>query len=242
METETKYGIKKAEQRNQLQEIDLLVVPRRGKDLSVAVFGPNTYKNNREAMSEQYWHSNSQPNISFRPATTSESISAAAYDFGNEAKPKIFDPRWLQAGYIVRTQDGVFTNTQITNENDLKQLLNGVKKVNGIYLLNDEIGFAPYESFEIGVQDYDTFVQGGLARVLEHTPKKAAENLRTIASSKFYPRGINVFGFDKVKEPVSRVADLGSYCDDGGLVVDGVNWVGDNLGYALGVNTSEKRK
>ena len=242
METQTKYGIRKAEERNQLPEIDLIVVPHQGKDLSVALFGPNAYKVNREAMSKQYWHSNSQPNISFRPATTSESISASAYDFGNEAKPKIFNPRWLQAGYIVRTPDGVFTNTQITSEKDLKQLLNGVKKVNGIYLLDNGIGFAPYETFEKGVQDCDSFVRGGLARVLEHTQEKTAENLRTISSQKFYPKGINVFGFDEVKEPISRVADLYSdtYLDYDRLNVNGYYW-NDNYiyGYAFGVCTKK---
>ena len=239
METKTKYGIRKAEERNQLREIDLMVVPHQGKDLSVALFGPNTYKKNRETMSKQYWHSNSQPNISFKPATTSESISAVAYDFGNEAKPKIFDPKWLQAGYIVRTQDGVFTNTQITDEKELKQLLNGAKKVNGIYLLNNKIGFAPYKTFERGVQDCDTFVRGGLARVLEHSEKDVAENLRTIASSKFYPKGIHVFGLNEVKEPILKVAGLYSYLGYSRLDVGGL-WDDSDNGCAFGVCNSER--
>ena len=37
------------------------------------------------------------------------------------------------------TQDGVYTNTEITDEKELKNMLNGVKKVNGIYLIDDKI-------------------------------------------------------------------------------------------------------
>ncbi|MEK6895529.1 MAG: hypothetical protein AABX48_03335 [Nanoarchaeota archaeon] len=244
METETVYGLRKAEERNLLPETDLLIVPYKGKNLAGSFFGPNNYKDNQAEMSKQYWHSNSQPDISFRPATTSESISAAAYDFENEAKPKIFDPRWLQAGYIVRTSDGVWANTKITDEKSLKQLLNGIKKVNGIYLLDNGMGFAPYETFERRVQDCETFAQGGLARVLEHTQEKVAENLRTISSPRFYKNGINVFGFDKIKEPVLRVAGLssGRDYDRDRLDVVGNDWYGDYNGYAFGVCAPEKSK
>ena len=234
-----RYGRKAAEQREVLPAIDLTVVPHKGRALTVGVFGSNAYRDNVREMSKQYWHSSSMPRISFRPSpsTTSESISAAAYDFENEAKPKIFDPRWLQLGYIVRTQDGVFTNTQTTDEKSLKKLLNNVKKVNGIYLLDNEIGFAPYESFQKGVQDCDTFTHGGLARILEYSEGNVAENLRAIASPKFYKRGVNVWGFDEVKEPVLRVSALYSnwYFDDARLSVGGGLDEGRD-GYAFGVS------
>lgn len=101
----------------------------------------------------------------------------------------------------------------------------------------NNFGFAPYESFNQGVQDCDTFAEGGLARLLEHADGKTAENLRKITSPKFYKRGVNVYGFDgDIKEPVLRVAGLGSYggFDNYRLSVNGDHW-NDNLGYAFGV-------
>lgn len=224
---EPKYPIRK-----------LLVVPHIEGKLTVGypAFGPDTYKRNLENMGETYSHPITGEKISFRPATTSESISPAAYDFKHLAKPTIFDSRWLQTGYIVRTQDGVFTNTTETNEKNLEQLLDRAEKVNGIYLISDKVAFAPYETFESGIQDCDTFAQGGLARALEHTSEKIAKNLREIASPKHYKKGVDVWGFDSVKEPVLRVASLDSY---GGIVgnrlnVFGVNWYDDD-GCAFGV-------
>ncbi len=195
-------------------EKELVVIPHNGKSLEVAVFGPNTYKENLKEIRKTDSHPRTREKITFIPTTTSESVSAAAYDFGSngkaDAKRDIFDPRWFQAGYIVRTSDGVFTNTTITDKSHLKQLLDNAEKVNGIYLLNNKIGFAHYESFERGVQDCDTFAQGGLARVLEYTSEKYAPKLREIASPKFYEEGVSVWGFDEVKEPVLRVASLQS--------------------------------
>ena len=102
--------------------------------------------------------------------------------------------------------------------------------------MDNDFGFAPYETFKRGVQDCDSFVQGGLARVLEHTQEEQAKNLRTIASPKFYKRGVNVWGFDDVKEPVLRVVglDSGRVLGDGRLGVDG-GWGDYDNGYAFGV-------
>ena len=182
---ENRYVIIRAEERNMLPAIDLLKIPHKGKTLVVAhpAFGPNIYRNNLEAMSKKYYHSKELPKISFKPATTSESISVASYDFENLAKPQIFDPRWLQLGPIVRTQYGVFVNTQETDESVLKSMLDECEKVNGIYLGKNDFGCAPYESFETGIQDCDTFCERGLARVLERTNGKVAENLRIIAAN-----------------------------------------------------------
>ncbi len=240
---ETTRLIRKAEQREkQLPAIDLLPpIPHGGGFLDMAVFGPNTYRNNIKSMQRRYFHSSQFPNISFTPATTSESISAAAYGFDSKGevdfKRDIFDPKLLQAGYIVRTQDGVFTNTQLTDEKTLKQLLDRAEKVNGIYLLENGVGFAPYETFERGVQYCDTFNQGGLARVLEHSPEKTAKKLGEIASPKFYKRGVNVWGFDEVKEPVLRVAGLysGRGLGRGRLGVGGSDRGGGDNGYVFGV-------
>ena len=238
MEKETKYGI--IEQVGpQFPVRKLLVVRHRGGDLTVSypAFGPNTYKGNLEEMSKDYSHPQTGERISFREPTTAESISAAAYEFENLAKPEIFDSRWLQAGYIVRTQDGVFTNTKITDEDSLKKLLDKAEKVNGIYLIDDKMAFAPYETFKQGMQDCDTFSHGGLARALEHTQEKVATNLREIASPKFYKRGVNVWSFDSVKEPVLRIASLDSDrgLDRDGLGIGGYGGYEGRGGYAFGV-------
>ncbi|MBS3151401.1 hypothetical protein J4443_03430, partial [Candidatus Woesearchaeota archaeon] len=80
-----------------------------------------------------------------------------------------------------------------------------------------------------------TFTEGGLARLLEHSDEKTAHNLGEISSSENYPAGVNVWGFDEVKEPVLRVSALYSDWDFGRrLVVDGGR--GDyRRGYAFGV-------
>jgi len=229
------YGLVK-QKKPQFPVRELLVVPHSDGDLTVGhpSFGPSTYRGNLQKVGETYTHPKTGKPMNFRQANTAESISAVTYDFENMAKPQIFDPRWLQAGYIVKTQDGVFTNTPETNPEKLKQLLNSAEKVNGIYLINTSVAFAPYESFERGKQDCDTFAQGGLARALEHTPEKVAKNLREIASPRNYKNGVNVIYFDSVSEPIVRVAGLYSSRGivGGGLHVGG--WGGDG-GFAFGV-------
>jgi len=93
----------------------------------------------------------------------------------------------------------------------LNQLLNGAEKVNGIYLLDNRIGFAPYDSFETGVQDADTFAQGGLARALEYTTEKTAPKLLEIASrnkGSLSYKGVCVDGFDETKEKTLGIVHL----------------------------------
>lgn len=250
MTKETKYGIRKATP--SLPARDLLVVPSQKGDLEVGwpAFGPNTYDNNVAEMSGQYAHSVEIPVMTFRPATTAKSLLVAAYKFAELAKPQIFDPRWLQAGRIVRTSEGVFANPPInkngkviTDESKLKKLLDGGRKIaagkGNIYFMTapevEDFGFAPYETFERGVQEAGKFVEGGLARVLEHTEGEIARNFEVISSPQFYGLGVNVFGFEPVEEPVSRVVSLGSVRYSGGywLGVFG-DWVGYD-GYAFGV-------
>jgi len=100
------------------------------------------------------------------------------------------------------------------------------------------MAFAPYETFQRGVQDCDNFAQGGLARALEHTPENVAKNLREIASPEHYKRGVKVYGFDDVKKPILNVARLYSNRSivGDGLGVDG--W-GDYNGFAFGVRTQK---
>ena len=233
---ETKYGVIR-QAKPQFPVRELLVVPHADGDLVVSypAFGVDTYQRNILEMGGDYLHPETEERISFRPATTSESISAAAYDFKNMAKPQIFDPKWLQAGYILKTKEGVFVNPPkdvqgdtIADEEMLKTMLNGAAKVNGIYLVKNDValrdfGFAPYETFRTGIQDCDTFAESGLARLLEHTEEKIVRNFRKIASPKFYKKGVNVYGFDKVEEPHLRVVGLNSSggFDGGRLNVDG---------------------
>ncbi len=206
-----------------------------------AIFGPKRYRKNLEEMSEDFSHPITGEKISFRPATTSESIRIASDGFGEDgefdAKKDIHDSRWNQTGYIVRTPEGVFTNTQELDEKTLMNMLNKAEKVNGIYLINDTIAFAPYESFKINIHDgeagVELFTQGGLARALEHTKEKTAENLGKIASH--YKRaGVNVCFFDDVKEPDLRVLGLGSSENSKGMIV-GDSWKESFGGYAFGV-------
>jgi hypothetical protein len=238
------YGIISAKQ-PKFPAKGLLIVPHKNRNLTVSypAFGSDYFKSNIAEMQKLYSHPQTGERILFREPTTSESISAAAYDFVNLAKPMIFDPKWLQLGYIVRTSEGVFANPIIKNngnpiidEKTLKALLNKSEKVNGIYLGENDFGFASYETFKQGVQDFSDFAESGLARLLEHTKEKTAKNLSGISSAKHYKRGVNVFNFDKVQEPVLRVAGLYSSrsLGSGQLGVDGFSWY-DYGGYVFGV-------
>ncbi len=236
---ETTYGIKKATLR--LLARDLLTVRHENAvfDVSHPAFGPNTYVNNLTEMQNSYFHSQELPNISFREPTTSESISVATY-YPKTAKIEILDPGWLQLGRIVKTSEGVYANPPkgekgdvLFDESVLNTLRNKAKKVNGIYLGDNDFGFAPRESFTQGNQKFGIFVEQGLARLLEHT-RGNAKNMGKM--SEFYPKGVNVFGFDGVDEPVVRFASLYSGRGLGGdwLGVDGL-WYGNDVGCVFGV-------
>ena len=230
---------------------NLVKLPNK-KIASLDAFGPNYFNTNVKEMSKSYSHPVTGEEISFKEPTTADSILTAGYDFENRAKPQIFDPRWLQAGRIVRTSEGVFVNppkdesgNPIIDEKTLKNYLNNAKPIKvgkgKIYIVSDsenltDFSFAEYDSFKTGVQDCDTFAESGLAKVLEHT-ENTAETLRAIASPKFYKRGVNVWGFDSVKEPALRMASLcsGGYLGRDRLGVSGDYWYDDYYGYAFGV-------
>jgi hypothetical protein len=244
VKTQTQYGVIKATPLLPIR--DLLIVPHKSGDLVVShpAFGPNTYSDNLAEMQREYIHSNEHSQVSFREPTTSESISVYAYDFENMAKPQILDSRWLQLGRIFKTSEGVFANppkdaqgNPITDEKVLKSYLKGIEKTNGIYLGENDFGFALHESFQRGIQDCDTFSRSGLARLLEHTEKDVAKNLKEIASPKFYRGGVNVWGFDFVSEPVLRIVNL--YSNRGRL--DVVSYLINGDGFALGVLNSAER-
>jgi len=169
---------------------------------------------------------------------TQNSILTVASDGFDAWEYLLGTPGWYPLGYIVKTEGGIFTNTQITDENSLNESLNGTKKFKGIYFINSKTVFAPYKSFKRGVQDREEFAHGGLARALEHTPERVAEGLGKILS--FYRdleiNEVNVSGFDAVEEPVLKVVGLLS----NGRNNDGVNviscdWDDYYGGYAFGV-------
>ena len=235
------YGIIKAK-RPETPPTDLLRVPHQNRALTVAhpAFGPNQFISNITKMQEQYSHPQTGKAISFRIPLTLESISVANYNFKSMAKPEIFDRGWLQLGYLRKTSKGVFINPPtdetgevITSMSLLNSFLKNGNPVNGIYLFDNGFAYAPYETFEQGVQDGETFARGGLARALEHTTEQIAKNLQAIASMKNYPHGVDVYGFDA--ESSLRVAGLGSYGDlgYGQLIVYGLKQ--KSLGYTFGV-------
>lgn len=247
---ETSYQMRKAETREMLPEIDLLPsILHEGNQLDVALFGPDMYKTNVKNMLKTYFHSKELSNITFSPATTAESISAAAYNFTEFAKPKIFNPNWLQAGRIFKAPEWVVVNTLkdeqgdlIEDERTLKRFLNEAKKVNGIYRIPNgkikgvrDCSFVPYESFKQKVQSDEDFARSGIARGLEYVEGDIAPNLKIISSKTNYPREVNVFGFSP--ESVSRIVGLDSYrgLDDHGLSVLGDYWDGYYDGFAFGV-------
>lgn len=233
---------------------ELLVVPHRDGNLTVRypVLGEDKYETNFAEMANEYSNPETGEIITFRPSTTSESISVANYGFGEngkfDAKRDIFGSRWLRLGPIVRTPEGVFVNPPkrewqpLPDEYFLNECLKNTEKINGIWLytgnnpLSRDFAFAPYESFERGVQDCHTFVRGGLARALEYTSEKVAPKLTEMASPKHYKKGVNVSLFEDVKGPVPTVVSLypGKQLDSDMLRVMGYYWTDTkNGGYAL---------
>jgi len=248
----------KATPRNMLPEIDLITeVTHNGANLDVALFGRGTYNANLGKIGKLYYHSPERSEVSFRPATTAESLSASVQH--PNIKSAVLDPSWFQAGYIVRTSEGVWFNppkdsegNQITDEQILGQYRNKSKNVGGIWLLPNtgllgpdgkpirDFGFAPYETFGEREQSVEEFAKSGLARALEHTEVTTANYLGSIASKKNYPLGVLLWGFEPTNAPCLRVASLYSDWDSdgGGLSVDGDGWNGYSDGYAFGVRES----
>ena len=236
-ESTSKYGVTEA--KPTLPARGLLRAPHEGKVLVAGfpAFGPDTYERNLAKMQGGYSHSEALPEVTFREPTTAESISLASFNFEAMAKPQIFDTRWLQAGRIVRTSEGVFTNTSEIGPSALSGMLSKAKKVNGLYIVSDTVAYAPYESFERNIQGAEKFVEGGLARALEHTRGRKAKKLAVISSPGFYQLGVDVWGFEPVSQPVAKVVSLLSYRGVSGrrLSVGGDDWGGYDGGSAFGV-------
>src|SRR3989338_5907509 len=117
---ESQYSIRKAvdfpTRDKSLPLMHLLPVQHRGRELlaSYPAFGPDFFHRNVAEMQRTYAHSQKLPQITFREPTTSQSVSIANYGFGSDrevdARRDIFDQKWLQAGRIARTNEGVIAN------------------------------------------------------------------------------------------------------------------------------------
>jgi hypothetical protein len=251
-----RYGILEGESQNKLLYIELARILHRGKGIVVARrIGPNWYPENVEVMRGHYSNSSQFPDVTLRPATPSESISIALGRlpdgttlFGSKGrgdmKEEVFNEGCFQGGIIVKAQDGVYINplTAITvdgvDERVLKELRDKTKSFGrggeAIRLGANDFAFVPYESFEPGVQSAGDFVEGGLARGLEHVEGDRAPNLEYMAST--YRDGVNVLNFNECREPLAEVFVLesGEYDGRGGLHV-GCHRSGFFDGYASGV-------
>lgn len=103
----------------------------------------------------------------------------------------------LFIGRITAEPEGIYVNPPKDKKENFVITIDGVdyfssdrwmklkkaKKINGIYLGEDDFGFAPRTTFEYGIQEAGKFVESGLARVLEHTPANKAEKLEAITKS-----------------------------------------------------------
>ena len=172
-------------------------------------FAVGDYNANVRAMGITYAHPEDYTPITFRSAATDESVAIVCYMFRDEKtfdfRRRFFDSSALHAGRIILTQDGVWTNFPAQfDEATMKRLLTDDRKVNGIYLLDGNTAFVP-NGFKTGEQDCKEFLEGGLARAVEHTYAKKAINLQAFVNKKSYPRGVYVMGF----EPVSGSVKFG---------------------------------
>lgn len=211
-------------------------------------FGPASYKDNLTEMMGEHFYPRTGERITFREPTTAESIWAAAYEFEYRAKPQILDLKRLQLGRVVEITEGVFANPPkdkngkpIVEEAVLKSMLDGAKNLNGVCFYHGkdsrlrDFGFASYETIERGMQENLEFAEGGLARLFEHSEEDVAENLQSFSGKWNYPKGVNIWGFDRVGFQILRIASLSSISvlGSGRLYVDGYHDFGE--GYAFGV-------
>jgi len=231
----------------------LLKVQHKGNDLLVGYpsfrgnYLFNLLNNNR---TKAYTHPLTGEEMYFREPTTSESISVCAI-LENLSEDNVLHTSYFQIGRIVKALGGVFVNPPkdkkgniIIDERTLKSYLNKAEKINGIYIVPNQsfeklkdFGFAPYGSFEQGIQSRENFAvnpkTNGLARVLEHTMDKFALNLKKISNN--YSE-IEITNFRPLtKSSISVLYDSG-ICSTNRLKISG--WCGHGTfdpGSAFGV-------
>jgi len=236
--------------KREFSKAKLLNVPHKSGVLTVKypAFGPDYFYRNIFNMRKTYFFQFGGWEMPFREPTTSESISVASYDFGKIIKPKFLDSSWLQLGYTLNTQEGVFVNLPkkhgipIGDGGTLKTRLNKARKVNGIWLGEGDFGFAPYETFNLGEQDSGDFAEGGLARVLEHTESKVATKLKEMTSKKYFENGVMVeascggdIGNADTNFPRIYVTCINSILNHKKLGIESDYYEGNCRGHAFGI-------
>lgn len=210
--TKTKYRIKIESPRSKLPGKQLAIVCHNGQPLATSRFGPGSYKESLEEMSKHYWNSDEYSDVTFRPANTVESLEIGAQE------PKLFSVPIL-CGKILRTKEGIYTNVGSTVDEELvKSWFKNGRDVNGIRLAEqcywDNIAFAPYETFtNHGTEPLMNFLKGGLARALEYTDAKIAENFSKLTAH-HNPQFVCV-DLSEVSEPTPGIIGVSIYSLEG---------------------------
>ncbi|MDO8563694.1 MAG: hypothetical protein Q7R87_01660 [Nanoarchaeota archaeon] len=190
----TKYEVLKSKG---LPPIDLIkILHNNGHLFASPMTSGYDYPAKRE--DKHYFHSSNLPDITFREASSSESISILQATL-NDLDGSFPFRKKFALGRILGTVEGVIANPPkgfplwryskgISKEEEqvIKECISKSRRIKvgkgHIYLGENDFGFAEHESFDRGTQNIDTFVRGGLARILEHTSGDVAENFRKIAS------------------------------------------------------------
>lgn len=187
--------------------IDLVKISGEGGLVTtLRTFGEGSFRENIEEMRQHYSNPKMGDDIQLRGPTTAESILIASKEIG---KYTDFIPHKFQIGGFVKTSQGIFVNppngkrgNPITDKRVLKSYLNGTKPKRvgrgKIYIVSNsetlrDFGFAEYGTFGVdngfyGRHDWELFLKGGLAKVLEHTEGEA-KNLKVISSFKIHANG-----------------------------------------------------
>jgi hypothetical protein len=244
-----KQRMLKARQVIENPEVEFPTVLHQGRILVFQQFGSAPYRTNVEAMSRKRFRSEQDREFTFGPATTLQTLVIAA-DNPAQTKEKVLNPSWLQLGPYVRGESWVAINPPrdqkgdlITDEAGIKSFLHENQLNNGIYLVPNSdnarhFAFVSADTYQLGDQKHEAFLQGGLARGLEYVSGKL-EFLPAFANKGSYPAEMYVSDAfkptGKAGQTEKCVAVLGS---DG--VVDGrrLNLIGDfdyDDGYAFGV-------
>ena len=117
---------------------ELLLIPHK-KNIDLLVGypprGPHSYFGNSSVFEEySYQNPTNGEELNLRAASISETISIMNYDF-NLIEKGVFNQAYplVEGGFITRIKEGIFTNINEYNKNNLNDLLKGARKTNGIF-------------------------------------------------------------------------------------------------------------
>lgn len=198
--------------------IDVARVTGDGRDFIVSAesLNPGIYDVGNRARKIVYARSDTQESVTFRPATTAESLMTLA---GMEHAPL---HRLSYLGRIATTADGAYLNVSgIENAWTLgKAYFSRMEEFNGIYLdrLND-VAFVPKDLLYQDAKGLEDPFSHGLLRGLELTKGPRAGNLARLAF-KANASGINIL--NNLREPSKKevVHGIVSTMWDNGLFSD----------------------